>query len=428
MTIEKFEARKIRSNLLGSPVAPGAYSHLINVGTNNILDVLEKNYFKDEIPQGISCFKYLQGYYGSGKTQFVNSLAARAWQNNIVTSIVSVGTSCPFNSPLAIYQSVVSNFITPPGLGKEPKEGHGIEMLMQHYIQQQLRQQGIENGKSVQPEIRQIIEHPFSEPYFGARDPQTIIAIQQLGKILLDYECGGSITPADQELILWLRGEKVASKRLKDWGLHAPARDDNAFNRLKTIIAFMTKKMGMKGFFIAFDEGTRTVSFRRGSFKQRQAIENLLTMINEGAEGQFPGVMFLYAATPDFRNDVITKYPALNDRIGNISFQAGSPMVPFIDLDALDTDAIVRDIGKKLLEVFAIAEDTHWDMIIQEKNIDNLLEAEKETYGFGSEIRRAFVYHFCILLQNQGTKQRAISYEEANSFIRNFAIPSFGEE
>jgi len=151
-------------------------------------------------------------------------------------------------------------------------------------------------------------------------------------------------------------------------------------------------------------------------------------MINEGAEGQFPGVMFLYAATPDFRNDVITKYPALNDRIGNISFQAGSPMVPFIDLDALDTDAIVRDIGKKLLEVFAIAEDTHWDMIIQEKNIDNLLEAEKETYGFGSEIRRAFVYHFCILLQNQGTKQRAISYEEANSFIRNFAIPSFGEE
>jgi len=56
--------------------------------------------------------------------------------------------------------------------------------------------------------------------------------------------------------------------------------------------------MGYRGFLVAFDEGTRTSSFRRGSAKQKQAIENLLTMINQNAEGEFGGVMFLYAATP----------------------------------------------------------------------------------------------------------------------------------
>ena len=424
MAIEKYEAKRIRASLLNNPVAPGAYSHFINVGTNNILDILEDNYFRDELPQGISCFKYLQGAYGGGKTQFINSLSARAWQNNIVTSIANVGIDCPFNSPLAIYQSVVSNFAPPPELGKEPDDSRGIEVLIRHYIQKQLRMNGVEGGRSVPPEIRQIVEQPFKDTFFGARDPQTAIAIQQLGLMILDYESGGSI---NNELISWIRGDAIRSKYLRDLGLHGPARDDNAFNRLRTIIAFMTKRMGMKGFFIAFDEGTRTVSFRRGSVKQKQAIENLLTMINEAAAGQFPGVMFLYAATPDFRNEVIRNYPALNDRIGDISFQPGSPMVPFIDLDSLDTDTIVREIGKRLLEVFAIAQELSWDMSIQQNNIEYLLEAEKTTYGIGSEIRRAFVYHFCILLNTQGSSQRQISPEEAVNFVQNHAIPNIGE-
>ena len=39
---------------------------------------------------GISCFKYLEGDYGTGKTQFIQCLALRAQARNIVTSIVNV--------------------------------------------------------------------------------------------------------------------------------------------------------------------------------------------------------------------------------------------------------------------------------------------------------------------------------------------------
>ena len=96
-----------------------------------------------------------------------------------------------------------------------------------------------------------------------------------LGKRLLDILCGANHSVTDQELIQWIRGESIRSKSLKDgYGLHDPARDESAFRRLKTVISFLRERMGYRGFLIAFDEGTRTASFRRGSARQKQAIEN----------------------------------------------------------------------------------------------------------------------------------------------------------
>ena len=88
MEISKADAQYIRSQLLNSPVAPGVYSHFINAGTDKMLDILEENYFKRDLAEGISTFKYLEGDYGTGKTQFINCLADRAHKNHIVTSAV----------------------------------------------------------------------------------------------------------------------------------------------------------------------------------------------------------------------------------------------------------------------------------------------------------------------------------------------------
>ncbi len=424
-TIDKYDAQTICLKLLNTPVAPDIYSHFINVGTNHMLDILEEHYFKEgALASGISCFKYVQGYYGSGKTQFIHSLAARAWNNNIVTAIVNVGIDCPFNSPLSIYKAVVSSFLPPPEIGKEPNQTKGIEVLVSHWLKDRLRKQGISDGQQVPPAVKDPIAKIFTDMVLGSRDSQALYGIQAIGKSFLDLECGGSYSVTDRELVAWVRGDNIRSKALKTtFGLSEPANDANALNRLKTIINFLRDKLGYRGFFIAFDEGTRTASFRRGSIKQKQAIENMLTMINENSVGEFAGVMFLYAATPDFRNDVISKYPALNDRIGSAAFSPGRPMVPFIDLDTLDTDKIVIEIGKKLLEVFGKARDIKWDSTIQKKNISLILNAEKEIFGIGSEIRRAFVYHFCIFLNNQGNMQHEIDSDEAIKLVQNNSLP-----
>lgn len=432
--LDQVDAQTICKQLLNTPVAPGVYSHLINVGTNEMLDVLEKNYFDKTLADGISCFKYVQGYYGSGKTQFIHSLAARAWRNQIVTSIVDIGNDCPFNSPLAIFRAVMSSFLPPPQTGREPGESRGIEVVIDYWMRKKLRSYGLSDGQQVDPQIRAPIQKVFSDIFLGARDVQVATGIKALGKVFLDLACGGSAAVTDEELIAWMRGSNIRSKGLKDsYGLSEVATEQNAFARLMTIISFLRVRLGFKGFLIAFDEGTRTASFRRGSAKQKQAIENMLTLINKNRPGEFSGVMFLYAATPDFRSDVVSKYVALNDRIGDISFSPGSPMVPFIDLDALNTEEIVREIGAKLLELFSVAYGIHWDMQIQQNNVEALLDAEKNAYGIGSEIRRAFVYHFCIFLDNlwqtRGEQQRiyALTPTEAADLVSSHRPPKIEE-
>jgi len=105
-------------------------------------------------------------------------------------------------------------------------------------------------------------------------------------------------------------------------------------------------------------------------------------------------------------------------------------MVPFIDLDALDTDDIIRQMGNKLLEVFSTAYDVTWDMDIQKKNIESFLASEKTTFGVGSEIRRAFVYHFCIhlYLVTQNRIQKLLNLDEAEDLISKYGLPKIQED
>jgi len=424
--LDRNEAERICQKLLNTPQAPGVYSHFINVGTGFILDSLEKNYFESALANDISCFKYLQGDYGAGKTQFINCLADRAWRHQIVTAIVSIGNECPFNSPLAIYRSVVSSFLPPSEPGYNSNGKKGIEILVKEWIRHKLMERGWSNGDSISPLLQADLERTFMEIGFGSRDMQAESGMRALGKMMLAELGGANHSTSDDELMQWVRGDKVQSASLKKaYGLHEPATDQNAFNRLKTVIGFLRKSLGYMGFLIAFDEGTRTASFRRGSVKQKQAIENMLTMINENGEGEFSGVMFLYAATPDFRSDVVSKYIALNDRIGSASFSSGRPMVPLIDLDELNTDDVIRSIGNRLLNVFATAYNVNWDEQMQKHNL--LLLANAEKILSYKVIPRSYVYHLCMFLLQQKDGQMKLTEGEAERFVSQNILPGQSE-
>ncbi len=421
----KSNAQRIISQLLNAPVAPGVYSHFINAGTEKVLDVLEEEYFKIDLAEGISCFKYLEGDYGTGKTQFINCLAERARRKDIVSSIVTIGQECPFNSPLSIYKSVMSSFL-PPSISDE---GIGIEMLFQGWLRKKLRESGIESGQEVPDMVRTQIERVFKELWLGAPDSQTAGALSALGLRLLALECGASSSVTDRELITWIRGDNIRSRTLREsYGLHEPTREETAFKRLKTTIAFLRFRMGYRGFFVAFAEGTRTASFRRGSVQQKQAIENMLTMINENAEGGFGSVMFLYAATPDFRSDVIKTYIALYDRIGTVAFIPGQPMTPLIVLEKLNSDEVLKKIGEKLMDVFKQTSLFDWDRQIQRDNIETIIQAEKNVGFFLNTVPpRNFVYHYCRFLKEQESGQRKINLKDAESFIQSFKLPDSEE-
>ncbi len=424
IAINAIDARRLVRNLLNAPIAPGKYSHFINVGTDHILDALDQNYFRGELADGIGCFKYLEGDYGSGKTQFINSLAQRASERDVVTALVTVGVDCPFNSPAAIFGAIMESFQPPTNAEHTEK---GIEVLIDCWIERQIRQLGAEPGGDVPELVQRQIEQRIGGLWKGAADPQMAAALTALSQRLLKTNCGAKDAVLDIELISWIRGGNVRSNALKNIGLFEPARDDNAFRRLKTTIGFLRTRMGYRGFLIAFDEGTRTSSFRRGSAKQRQAIENLLTMINQNAEGEFGGVMFLYAATPDFRSEVITTYRALQDRIGNKAFSKGSPQVPLINLEEANSEDVIYSIGDMLLAVFGKAYGVTWDKAIQTANMRSIVAAQKAVL-FETPKPRFFVYQYCRFLDGQREAQQPISEEQASNFVNNNEPPLEGDE
>jgi hypothetical protein len=423
IAINRGEARHLINILMNAPIAPGKYSHFINAGTDDILDALDHNYFRGELADGIGCFKYLEGDYGSGKTQFLNSLAHRASEQHVVTALVTVGNECPFNSPAAIFSAIMESFSPQADAQHEEK---GIEMLIDGWIKRRIGELGAEPGEDVPEIVQRQIEQQIGGLWKGAPDQQMASALGALSQRLLKTNCGAATAVADSELISWTRGDNVRSTALKNLGLFEPVRDDNAFRRLKTVIAFLRNRMGYRGFLIAFDEGTRTSSFRRGSAKQKQAIENLLTMINQNAEGEFGGVMFVYAATPDFRSEVITNYRALQDRIGTKAFSKGSPMVPLINIDEANSEEVIRSIGENLLVVFDKAYGVAWDKSVQTANMKAIIAAQKDVL-YETPKPRFFVYQYCRFLEAQRAGQKAISAEQASDFVGNNEPPQEGD-
>ena len=424
-------ARKLRAQLMNAPVAPGGFSSEINVGTTErMLDVLEQQYFVEELAEGISCFKYLEGDYGTGKTQFIQCLAQRAHRNRVVTAIVTIGQQCPFSSPLAIFQKVAASFVPPPSDDDLGVQAKGIEVILRSWIRGQLRRMGVTPGNAVPDTVRLQIERSLTAPWIGAPDPQMGSGLRTLGRRLLEIECDAEPTVLDDELTAWVRGDRLRSQALRAKGLHEPASDATAFQRLKTLISFLRERLSLKGFFVAFDEGTRTMSFRRGTVKQKQAIENMLTMINQNAEGEFGGVMFLYAATPDFRADVIQNtYIALRDRIGSVAFLPGRPMTPLIKLDDVNTDATLHELGERLLEVFALAAGIPWDNEKQQANLRVLIDAQKRVLGFPTTVPpRFFVFHWCRLLAEQASRQVSLDQDDAFAFVEQNRLPDSEEQ
>lgn len=411
--IDSGEASLILDKLSNAPIAPGGYAHFINVGTDPLLDILEARYFRDQIGKGLGSFKYLQAGYGGGKTQFILSLAERAQRNGVVSCRVDVGTECPFNSKLAIFRSVMGSFL-PLGDGLViDDDDRGIVALMEQWIARKLREHGIAKGDAVPDATRAEIERTFKPLMTGAADIQMATGLRALGQRLVEHACGADPTTTDSELIAWVRGEKISSPNLKRLGLAEAAKDENAFNRLNTTLKFLRSRLGYGGFFIAFDEGSRAMSFRRGSVKQKQMVENLLDFINKTADLQFGGVMFLYAANDEFRSEVIAKYEALENRIGSVAMSAGSPMVPFIDLDAANTPEVLAQLGERLMDLFETARGVKLDREIQRQNFERLSEATF-TLRLSPRTYVALVTRF---LPGQAAGQRLISPSEAEAFV-----------
>lgn len=136
--------------------------------------------------------------------------------------------------------------------------------------------------------------------------------------------------------------------------------------------------------------------------------------------------MFLYAATPDFRSEVISTYRALQDRIGSKAFSPASPMVPLINIEDTNSSQVIFEIGERLLAIFARANEITWDMDTQVHNMKELVIAQ-EGVLFETPKPRFFVYQYCRFLDQQKDGQRLITDQEASDFVNDHEPPLEGD-
>jgi hypothetical protein len=83
-------ASQIVQNLgqYGTPLSRGVSYY--NVGTESILDALDKHYLSSYLPEGGAAFKLVVGDYGSGKSHFLYCLRERAWAHRYAVSHVEL--------------------------------------------------------------------------------------------------------------------------------------------------------------------------------------------------------------------------------------------------------------------------------------------------------------------------------------------------
>ena len=120
---------------------------------------------------------------------------------------------------------------------------------------------------------------------------------------------------------------------LRSIGVTEKINKNNAFKMLRSLCQAV-RALGYTGLALLFDEGDRMLSV--GGRSEKVATDNLREVIDRCRE-DLPGALFMYAVPPAFINDIVPKYPALQQRVQSPDyFSRANPFSPQISLDHLD--------------------------------------------------------------------------------------------
>ncbi len=386
-SISSVTARRILHTMgeTGQPPERGAL--LVNVGTEDHLEVLREEYLLPIKETRVnSTFKLVQAPFGGGKTHFLHCFREVAWKEGFLTSLVSVSPkACPFDDLTLIYQAVAANLEAPPE-GEDVEPDKGIGEVLRAEVERRKAEAGEEGlVEWLEEEVgkARIENHAYRR------------AALLFMKALLEGD-----GEKEELLEAYLRGETVDLSELKPLGVRAVLEEHNAFSFLKSMIQLF-HVLGLPGVVLLFDEIDRVMSL---TVRRRRTIaDNLREMIDSCGRSELPALVFLYAVPPEFMTTLVPEYPALEQRLrGARRFSSASPLSPLIDLDhlALGAEELLRLIGYRLLALHQAAYQDSLDETIQKKNIQ-ALAGEIAGSQLESGSRRTFVKALVQMLTEQ---------------------------
>jgi hypothetical protein len=342
-----------------------------SVGLEPYLTVIENEYLKDILKYNLSSFKLITGNYGGGKTHFLYLIRNLAWQNNYVTSYVSLSpTECPFDRLELVYKKIVANIMPP---FEQPLMDQmwdvGIETLLRRWYKRAA------DERNFISKIRNFESSSFTNALKGA----------MINLTSDDEEGFGAV-------VQWLKAEDIPRELRLRYRISERIDRSTAFRMLRSLVQFINT-IGYSGLILLFDEAERGMSIASARDKRR-ALDNLRQIVDECGNSRLPGAMFFYAV-PD-ENLLLEGsggvYEALKQRLRS-SFTKINPMGVKINLEdiGMDPAAFLNDLGKKLGKIFEHAYQCTVDVNILNDTIRNIADAALELQALDISYRRIFV-------------------------------------
>ena len=310
-------AKEVIESLRASGQPPKLGARWINVGTDKLLgqivsDFLEDQCIRDASRDGGAWCRWIEGDYGTGKTQFLRCVRDLAWERGFVVAFVELDhKTSPLDDMRMVFAAVARALQAPPSSSAEVDRDKGFDTVLTSLLDKKFP--GLLTGmpdEGLKKVALDWIDQSFR------RTPVEIKPIAQAAAKFLRAIIEGDSATEDLTRV-FLRGGDVPPARLNKIDIFFKKFDkSNALDVLKSVTQLLKRSGLATGTIILFDEARRTLSLMsmRG---RKEACENLLTIIDSCNEAAFPGTMFLYAVMPEFFTDFATQYPALQQRCGD---------------------------------------------------------------------------------------------------------------
>ena len=404
-------ARQIIEVLGSSGTPPTKGVQYFNVGNTSLLAALDEYYHSSYLQDGGAAYKMVVGDYGSGKSHFLYCLRDLAWDRGFAVAKVDLSpVETPYNDQRLVYAAVAQNLIW-----HEADEAVSDEAGLTRFLEGTL-------ARVVGEELSlETLQHPN---YIGLIDTLADAAIDSLAykNAVLAYLDALIRDHAErlEALTRWLLGDNTTpddTKLLRAVGVTGKITRTNAFRMLRSLTQTV-RALSFSGLVLLFDEVDRMASI--GGKAEKLATDNLREVIDR-CRDELPGALFVYAVPPQFINDIVPRYPALQQRVRAPGrFSRANHFSPQISIDHLDLDEsdLMLAIGEKLIPIYELAFGLTFDQPTQYANAAILANVARDVFLDISH-RRLFVKAFVTELSRQAAGQEhLLAEEEAVAIIR----------
>ncbi len=343
-------AKKAIESLRNSGQPPKLGASALNVGTDHLLAEIRRKYLDDhcasiEGEDGGGACKWIEADYGNGKTQFLRCVQEIAWDRNFVVGYVELSQDeSPLDRPDRVFSAVARSLQAQPDGPTDLDRTRGLNRVLEQLIDRKFDRvlSGLPDD-GLKANALQWVQQCFRNTPVESSALMTAAAVFLTAKLKGESE-------REEIAKLYLRGEAIPQTELKKIGVFEKLDRSSAFRLLRSVTQILQRCGLATGTVLLFDEARRTLSLM-STKAQKQACENLLSVINHCNNGDFPGTMFLYAVMPEFFTDFVTAYPALQQRCGPATRVNLNSLQGMKELDLL------QEIACKVLSIYCAAYD-----------------------------------------------------------------------